>query len=67
VNEQAKEYYEQILTLVNSFQYPMDNCQLTTFFTLKEILKFMTPYMIHFVVISNIIWQRAFSHEKWIV
>jgi hypothetical protein len=31
VNDQVEEYYERILTLANSFQYPMDNNLLTTF------------------------------------
>lgn len=55
MNEQVEEYYEQILALVNSLQYPMDNHQLTTFFTLEEIIKFATPCMTNFVVISDII------------
>ncbi len=59
MNEQVEEYYEQILALVNSLQYPMDNHQLTTFFTLEEIIKFATPCMTNFVVISDIIWLRG--------
>jgi hypothetical protein len=30
-NDQIEEYYESILTLANSFQYPMDNNLPTTF------------------------------------
>jgi len=38
VNDQVEEYYEQILTLANSFQYPMGNHLLTTFFKVGLLL-----------------------------
>jgi hypothetical protein len=31
VNDRVEEYYERILTLTNSFQYPMDNHLLIIF------------------------------------
>jgi hypothetical protein len=34
--------------------------------SLEEILKSMTPYMIDFVIIFDIIWLKAFSCNKWI-
>ncbi len=33
----------------------------------KQKFKFMIPYMAKFVVISNIIWLKAFSHDEQVV
>jgi len=33
----------------------------------KTILKFKTPYMANFVIISNIIWSKALSHDEQVV
>jgi hypothetical protein len=41
--------------------------QLNSIFSLEEIIKFMTPYMIEFIVILDIIRLRGPSCDRWVV